>query len=83
MAQKAKEQACIAVALITAMVRVRSLTSELLHVTGAAQIIFFLNMLQVVCRLAAVALIGPLGWESPYAVGLALKSEKKKTTLLH
>ena len=25
------------------------------------------------CRLTAVALIGPLAWEHPYAAGLALK----------
>ena len=30
------------------------------------------------CRLAAVALIGPLAWEPPYAVGVTLKSQKKK-----
>ena len=27
---------------------------------------------------AAVSLIGPLGWEAPYAMGMALKSGKKK-----
>ena len=30
------------------------------------------------CRPAAVALIGPLAWEPPYAVGVALKRKKKK-----
>ena len=30
------------------------------------------------CRLAAVALIGPLACELPYAVGAALKIRKKK-----
>ena len=29
-------------------------------------------------RLAAVALIGPLDWELPYATGAALKSKNKK-----
>ena len=29
-------------------------------------------------RLAAVALIGPLVWEPPYATGATLKSKKKK-----
>ena len=29
-------------------------------------------------RLAAAALTGPLAWESPYAVGVALKGQKKK-----
>ena len=32
------------------------------------------------CRLAAVALIRPLGWEPPYAVGAALKRPKEKNT---
>ena len=31
------------------------------------------------CRLAAVALIGPLAWEPPYAVGVALKRQKRQT----
>ena len=30
------------------------------------------------CRPAAVALIQPLAWELPYAVGSALKRKKKK-----
>ena len=30
------------------------------------------------CRLAIVALIGPLAWEPPYAAGVALKSKKEK-----
>ena len=30
------------------------------------------------CGLAAVAPIGPLAWELPYAMGTALKSERKK-----
>ena len=29
------------------------------------------------CRPAAVALIGPLAWESPYAVGAALKKKEE------
>ena len=29
-------------------------------------------------RPAAIALIGPLAWELPYAVGVALKKQKKK-----
>ena len=31
----------------------------------------------VVYRSAAVALIGPLAWELPYAMGMALKRQKK------
>ena len=30
------------------------------------------------CRKAATAPIGPLVWEPPYAVGVALKRQKKK-----
>ena len=30
------------------------------------------------CRLAAVSLIQPLAWETPYAMGVALKKKKKK-----
>ena len=30
------------------------------------------------CRLVAVALIGPLAWETPYATGAAIKGKKKK-----
>ena len=31
-----------------------------------------------VARPAAIALIGPLAWEFPYAAGAALKTKKKK-----
>ena len=30
------------------------------------------------CRLVAIALINPLAWKFPYAVGAALKNAKKK-----
>ena len=30
------------------------------------------------CRLAAVALISPLAWETPYAMGAAIKRKKEK-----
>ena len=36
------------------------------------------TLLWLWCGPAAVALIRPLAWELPYAVGVALKSEKKK-----
>ena len=36
------------------------------------------TLLWLGCRLAAAALIGPLDWEIPYAVGVAPKSKKKK-----
>ena len=31
------------------------------------------------CRPAATALIGPLAWELPYAMGVALKRQNKQT----
>ena len=37
-----------------------------------------LVLLGLWCRLAAVALIRLLAWESPYASGAALKSKKRK-----
>jgi len=37
-----------------------------------------LALLWLWCRLAAAALIRPLAWEFPYAVGAALKRHKKK-----
>ena len=35
------------------------------------------KLLWLWCRPAAVALIKPLAWEAPYAVGVALKKKKK------
>ena len=35
-------------------------------------------LLRLWCRPAATALIRPLAWEPPYAVGVALKSKKKQ-----
>ena len=37
-----------------------------------------LVLLWLWCRPAATALIQPLAWEPPYAVGAALKKKKKK-----
>ena len=37
-----------------------------------------LALLWLCCRQAAVALIQPLAWEPPYALGAALKKKKKK-----
>ena len=36
------------------------------------------TLLWLWCRLAAVALLGPLARELPYAMGAALKSKKRK-----
>ena len=33
------------------------------------------------CRPPATALIGPLAWELPYAVGIALKTKQTKKTM--
>ena len=40
-----------------------------------------LVLLWLWCRPAAVALIGPLAWEPPYASGMALRSKKNKQNL--
>ena len=37
-----------------------------------------LVLLWLWCRLAAVAPVGPLAWEPPYATGMALKKPEKK-----
>ena len=37
-----------------------------------------LTLLWLWCRPVAIALNGPLAWEPPYAVGIALKRFKKK-----
>ena len=34
-------------------------------------------------RLAATAPIGPLAWEPPYAMGVALKRQKDKKKIFH
>ena len=38
-------------------------------------------LLRLWCRPEAEALIQPLAWEIPYAVGVALKSKKKKVKI--
>ena len=37
-----------------------------------------LELLWLWCRLVGAALIGPLAWEHPYAMGAALEKAKKK-----
>ena len=34
------------------------------------------------CRLAVVALTGPLAWEPPYATGTVLKNQKNKRSFI-
>ena len=43
-----------------------------------ADVAWILPLLWLWCRLAATALMQPLAWEPPYAVGGALKGQKKK-----
>ena len=47
-------------------------------IPGLPQWVKDLALLWLWCRLAAVALIPLLAWESPYAVHSALKSKKRK-----
>ena len=41
-----------------------------------------LTLLCLWCRPAALAPIGLLAWDPPYAAGVALKSEKKKMQMM-
>ena len=47
-------------------------------IPGLSQWVKDLALLWLWCRPAAVAPIGPLAWEPPYAMGATLKSQKKK-----
>ena len=47
-------------------------------IPGLTQWVKDLALLWLWCRPAAVAPTGPLAWEPPYAVGVALKRKKKK-----
>ena len=47
-------------------------------IPGLAQWVKDLALLWLWCRPAATAVIGPLAWESPYAMSAALKKKKKK-----
>ena len=40
-----------------------------------------LELLWLWCRLAAIAPVGPLSWEPPYAAGVALKKDQKKNDM--
>ena len=48
-------------------------------ITNAAQIP---RWLWLWCRPAATALIRPLAWEPPYAIGVAVKKKKEKHSLI-
>ena len=47
-------------------------------ILGIAQWVKNAVWLQLWCRLAAAALIPPLAWELPYAMGVPLNRQKKK-----
>ena len=47
-------------------------------IPGLAQWVKDPVLLWLWCRLAPAALIGPLAWEPPYAMGAALKRQKNK-----
>ena len=48
-------------------------------IPGLAQWVKDLALLWLWCRPAAVAPIGLLAWDPPYATGVALKSKNKQT----
>ena len=50
-------------------------------IPGPTQWVKEFALLWLWCRLAAAALIHPLAWEIPYAVGAALKRQKKKNLI--
>ena len=46
-------------------------------IPGLAPWVKDMALLRLWCRPAAIALISPLAWEPPYAVGAALKKKKR------
>ena len=47
-------------------------------IPGLARGLTIRHCCELWCRLAAVASVGPLAWEPPYAMGAAPKKQKKK-----
>ena len=71
----------------TMRLRVRSLAHSVRHGSGVAVSCGVgrrcgsePELLWLWCRPAAIAPIGPLAWELPYAMGMALKSKKQNKT---
>ena len=55
-----------------------SIHEDASSIPGLSQCVTDSALLWLWCRPAAVALIQPLAWEHPYAMGAALKRQKKK-----
>ena len=55
-----------------------SIREDVGSIPGRTQWVEDLTLLWLWCRPAAAALILPLAWELPFAVGMALKRPKKR-----